>query len=384
VVFLADMSKRFNFGDSRKQLLFHRELGAGLKLVDTERRIEYPTLPRLAIAEQLNSEMMSEELRVLYVAMTRAKERLIITYAAPDARKAAAKLAPQIESPVPPHVLARQPGVGDILLLAALALDASALFDVRYIDDADVSEEHVSTDAPTMPAPELAEYVPFEYPHPIAPDLPSKLTVTEIKNRAADSELAEDAQSALPHERAYRRPDFITQKAALTGAERGTALHLAMRLIELRDYADAAELARELDALAQRGLMTAEQRAAADEGAILRFLRSELGRRVLAADEKFREFKFSLLTDAEEFFPGGGDDKILFQGVVDLAIREGGAFTVIDFKTDRLTGDDAVRVKTELYTPQVRAYMRALTRVTGLPAREGIIYFFDNGTAAEV
>lgn len=439
IVFLADMSRRFNLADSRERMLFHRELGAGPKRVDLERRVEYPTLPRLAIAKKLADETMSEELRVLYVAMTRAREKLIITYAANGAEDILEKLAADLPlhgGPVPPYMLSRQRSIGDILLLAALTRpEARALLGgfayaspedgwrMRLIragrdgetappvggtekaeENADGGGRNSQESSPEPPAS------PFVYAYPKAPELPSKLTVTELKNRLADAETREDAEIAIvpggtspPRAEAdaaesrdgtpgqvYARPRFIagpggqTADRALTGAERGTALHLAMSRIPLRDYAGADELKRELDALAEAGYLDARQREAADENKILRFLRSEHGVRAARASEVYREFKFSIFVPAETYFPGGGSDEIMLQGVVDLAFREGEDIVIVDFKTDRVRNGDALREKTALYTPQIAAYMRAMERVAGLRAREGIIYFFDVGKAVEV
>ncbi|MDR0445665.1 MAG: PD-(D/E)XK nuclease family protein, partial [Oscillospiraceae bacterium] len=424
IVFLADMSKRFNFTDSRERLLFHRELGAGPKRVDLERRVEYPTLPRIAIAKKLADETMSEEMRVLYVAMTRAREKLIITYASDDAEKTLEKLAfdaPERAEPISPYMLSRQRGTGDILLLAALtrpetrAILAEAPFDnpprgegawdVRIVrmstndaandaaeaaDTADAADNERSVQ-PEEAATEQDVPPPFTYPYPRAPELPSKLTVTELKNRASDSDLLTDAQQieyTPPHGETsggtYSRPGFISPKGALTGAERGTALHLAMRRMALREYSDADEVRRELDSITAAGYLTPQQRAVVEEAKILRFLRSEYGARAARAAEVFREFKFSLFVPAEAYFPGGGADEIMLQGIVDLAFREGDKIIVVDFKTDRLRSDAALREKTALYTPQVRAYMSAMERVTGLAAREGVIYFFDGGAAVPV
>ena len=393
VVFLVDLAHRFNMMDMRKPLLFHPKLGAGQKLVDLQRRIEYPTLPRLAIADKLTEEAKAEELRILYVAMTRAREKLILVYSDTNPEKTLEKLQ-GTEYPVPPYVLSRLLCIGDILLSALLTRPEAAalfgenapagLFDMKLMA---VSAEAV--EKPALPGPETVEtpetLPEIIYAYPVAPTLPSKLTVTELKNRAYDAELSEDAENTIATRPiAPRKPDFITKETKITGARLGTALHTALRYIKLREYEDAAELRRELTSIAELGLMSRDECEAVDESRILRFLDSPLGKRVLAADELLREFKFSLLVPADEFFPGGGRDEILFQGVVDLAFREGNRIIVVDFKTDRLYSDTAITEKTAYYTPQLEAYKRALVRVTGLEVSEGYIYFLDNNTSVPV
>ena len=396
IVFLVDMAHRFNTQDTKKRLLFHSGLGAGQKRVDLQRRIEYPTLPRLAIAEKIADESKAEELRVLYVAMTRAREKLIMVYSDKDPEHTLDKLRGQ-GYPVPPHVLSRQLSIGNILLPALLTLPEAAalfgadvppgLFDMRLVR---MSAEALKTPPATGSEPVFdtieVTAADLAYAYPMAPQLPSKLTVTELKNRVFDSELAEDAENvrATPFSRELRKPDFIAEKAAITGAALGTALHTAMRHIKLREYGSAAELRREIDSVATRGLMTETECAAVDEHRILCFLSSPIGKRSIAADELFREFKFSLLVPAEEFFPGGGEDEILFQGVVDLAFREGNTVTVVDFKTDKLCSKETLAEKTTHYRPQIEAYMRALKRVTGLEVTEGYIYFLDGGKCERV
>jgi ATP-dependent helicase/nuclease subunit A len=166
-----------------------------------------------------------------------------------------------------------------------------------------------------------------------------------------------------------------------------------MRRLDFREYAGAEDVRRELDALAATGYLSTRQREAVDEAKILRFLRSELGARVISSGKRypelFREFKFSVFVPAEMYFPGGGNDEIMLQGVVDLAFREaepswGDGLVIVDFKTDRIADPAALHDKTALYTPQVEAYMGAMERVTGLRAREGILYFFDAGEAVRV
>ena len=396
VVFLVDLAHRFNTQDTKKRLLFHPELGAGQKRVDLQRRIEYPTLPRLAIAEKIAAEAKAEELRVLYVAMTRAREKLIMVYSDQNPERTLEKLRGQ-RYPVSAHVLSRQTSIGNTLLLALLTHpDSDALFGVdappRLFDMKLLRMQPEAPEAFSEPETDTITHTPeiaaaeIVYAYPLAPTLPSKLTVTELKNRVYDAELAEDAESmqVAPRSPAFRKPNFIAEKAAITGAELGTALHTAMRHIKLRNYSDTAELRREIDAIAARGLMTEAECAAVDEQRIMRFLTSQIGQRAISADELFREFKFSLLVPAEEFFPGGGEDEILFQGVVDLAFREGNMITVVDFKTDRLYSGNSLKEKTAYYTPQLEAYMRALRRVTGLEVNEGYIYFLDGGKCERI
>jgi ATP-dependent helicase/nuclease subunit A len=204
-------------------------------------------------------------------------------------------------------------------------------------------------------------------------------------------------ETVLPHrERSdnsvsqFRRPVFIAKKTGLTAAERGTALHLAMQYIDFSKCANTNEINEsgkienianvnmvneELQRLAKKGLLTEEQAAAVDAQKITRFLESDLGKRVLKAKDVKREFKFSLLCPAEQFYQGGGDDKILLQGVVDCFFEEDDALIVVDFKTDHVARD-TLEEKTNHYAPQLATYSDALERITGKHVKDSIIYFF--------
>jgi len=402
VVFLADTSKRVNNLDVLKPIVIHPELGVGPMCRDNVRRIEYPTLARLAVQSRLTSELMAEELRVLYVAMTRAREKLIITMTFGDAQRELEKFAKVAQLPVPPQILRDVKSMAGWLLLPALMRPETAAlvdgetgtqrggdeWDIRLVG-APAGRGRVTTPEETetqvVPAsPEdvetLKKRFTFVYPHGTATGLPSKLTVTELKGRQIDFEMAFDAEVRAPAPATaprftFERPDFIVKDKRLTPAERGTALHLAMQYIDYNECTSDDGVAGELRRLADMGFITAEQAEAVDASKITRFFKSDLGRRVLHATTVQREFKFSLLYPAERFFEGGGDDEILLQGVIDCFFEEDGGLTVIDFKTDYVT-PDTLAEKAEQYAPQIEAYADALERMTGLRVTGRVIYFF--------
>jgi ATP-dependent helicase/nuclease subunit A len=232
----------------------------------------------------------------------------------------------------------------------------------------------------------LSEKLDHTYPYERAASLPSKLTATELKGRFTDYEAAEEAgtpEYLKSAARPYGRPGFVTARTGLTAAERGTALHLAMQYVDYEKCADAAGVRGELKRLTELGFLTAQQCASVEPGRIAAFFASPLGRSVLSAEQLRREFKFSLLVRAGDYFEGGGDDEILFQGVVDCCYLEDGKLNIIDFKTDRVT-PETLGEKTGLYAGQIRAYGRAMERVTGKPVSRLVLYFFATGAAVEV
>jgi ATP-dependent helicase/nuclease subunit A len=232
----------------------------------------------------------------------------------------------------------------------------------------------------------------YKYPYMDASQIPSKLTATGLKGRFADYEAAEEAETpayAKKQKAPALRPNFITMKTTLTPAERGTALHLAMQYIDYNKCATADEIKEELCRLKVKNFLSAKQAEAVDPEKIRTFFASELGYRVKHADKLYREFKFSLLVRAEDYYTAVGndgsaaEDEILLQGVVDCCFLEIGALHVIDFKTDYVTAE-TLEEKKLLYAPQLEAYGRAMERITGMPVKSKIIYFFAIDTATEI
>ena len=464
IVFLADTTKRFNNADVIKPLLIHHRLGVGAMRNDKQRRIEYPTIARMAVRKALTSGMLAEELRVLYVAMTRAREKLVIVASYKNAEKELGKLSGLAHFGIEPQALEAVNNMAGWILLPLLSERArkektaeraggsvgegEEERDGGSVNEGEVSVEDggelgketrrrppydillitgkpplrdiltantTSSDSnfPVVNADDvqkLRERFSFSYPHPAAPYIPSKLTVTELKGRYLDYEVNEDASEiqaeavGIPPSKAnpdaesagsghsangssggvnrrgplnfaFERPDFITKKTVLTAAERGTALHLAMQYIDFAECSNADNVSSEIRRLAECGLLSGEQADAVNTKKITRFFESEVGKRVISAENVVREFKFSLLYPAERFNPGGGDDKIMLQGVVDCFFEEKGGLVIIDFKTDSVT-PGSTDEKVRQYTRQLDAYADALERITGIAVKERIIYFF--------
>lgn len=404
VVLLMGLSKPFNRADLIKPILVHPRLGVGPRLVDPERMVEYPTLPRRAVERQLDLEMRAEELRLLYVAMTRAKEKLILCCTLPNAAAALGKLAMDSRCPMEPQVLAAAPSMAGWILPAAMARpdgaplrsaagvpleeyggDPGPAWDMAVVDGRGLAgPERVRRDAPAAPKPEgEPEVAPqalfFRYPHRAAADLPSKLTATELKGRQLDREAAEDAPQPF-RKHVFHRPRFAALARGLTAAERGTALHLAMQHIRFHRTGSPEAVAAELSRMEKTGLLTPGQAKAASPEKIAALFASPLGARLRAAGALHREFKFSILVPAEDYFPEAAGETVLLQGVVDCWLEEPEGLAVVDFKTDRIApGQEAERA--QVYRNQLEAYGRALGELTGKPVIEKLLYFFETDTA---
>ncbi len=388
VVFIGDTARQFNRSDLRGSVLVHPELGLGPKFTDAARGIEYPTLARRAVANRLERELLSEELRLLYVAMTRARERLFITCTFADPQKTMDKLAPAAQEHIPAQALLPMRSMAEWLICAALGTGGRALT-LSIGGDEEGAPRRVTPAAQPEPerTGEEASPVDFDallawrYPHSGAETLPSKLTATELKSLAEPD--AESAELLPRAARTFRRPDIALAARRLTAAERGTATHLALRYLELGALT-TPEAAREaVDRLAAAGKLSAREAAAVDAAGLCRFALSPLGRRITAAPRVLREFPFALLCPAERFFPGAEGEELLLQGVVDCCLIEPDGAVIVDYKTDRIA-PEAAPERAKRYAAQLETYAWAVSRITGLAVKAKIVYFLQPGEAVEL
>ena len=405
IVLLTDLGKRFNRADLQTPVLVHPRLGLGPLYIDLDRRIRYPTIAREAVSGLVSRESRSEEMRVLYVGMTRAKEKLILTASMPAAGRRMKELGALSALPVPAETVDGGRSMAEWILLPLLRRqEAAPLRDLagQEAEDFSLTEDalwqvflHKDTpgiclpagteaggnsaaDAPALPV--NREALDFVYPYAAACTAPTKITATQLKGREKDREIVQETIQPYVR-RDFSAPRFLSGRRPLTGAERGTATHLVMQHLPLKEDTDVGAVVEDL---AARRFLTREQAEAVDQAAVRRFLASPLASELRKADRVEREFRFSLLMPGEKYFPElDGGEEVLLQGVVDLfAVRDGGV-TVVDFKTDYVT-EDTLPEKIAHYRPQLEAYSAALERILELPVKHRILYFFCAGQAVEV
>ncbi|MBQ7872026.1 MAG: helicase-exonuclease AddAB subunit AddA [Oscillospiraceae bacterium] len=399
VVVLADLCKGFNYADARDTVLSHGELGIGASIYDPEAHISYPTVARSAIADAIRKETLSEEMRVLYVAMTRAQYRMILSCCSGRMAEKLEAMAQALTEPVSGTLIESAASMGDWVLMAALRrTDAGELFRAGGYPAQRQAPEHpwkivyhmaeAETEAVQQEAPCVAEEAPLltplfdrPYAHGPATRMPSKVTATQMKGRELDEEAAE---GTLRPRLYFPRPRFAQGRAPLSPAQRGTAIHLAMQHLRYEHCGTEAGLTAELRRLGQKHFLTEQQLEAVPAGKLLRFFRSDLGRRLLdPGTEVVREFKFSLLEDGAAYDPALAGEQVLLQGVTDCCILEADGLTILDFKSDAIgPGEEARRA--EYYRGQLAAYSRALARIFDRPVKERILYFFATDTAITV
>jgi len=404
VVFLCGLSRLFNMRSTNGTLLCDPQLGLGLSCVENSTRIRYPSISNNAISRKLREDSISEELRVLYVAMTRPKDRLYMTFAQSKLAPKLTDLSVRLDLCPPEMITSGANCLGTWVLYTAMQrTEAGQLFavsrkpdashvssipwDIRYFEsrsietdeplETEVSQEQID---PAMIS-DLKASLAFTYAHQSATTIPSKQTATQLKGRFKDREVKENTSDPKPAALQWRQPDL----AGLSnrGKEKGSAMHAVLQYLDFSDCSSAAAISAQINALTHKGLITAQQAqwVSAEKLAVL--FSSEMGRRLASAKHLLREFKFSILEDASKFTAGAEGEQILLQGVVDCAMIEPDGITVIDFKTDRVTLQN-IDLTVAHYTPQVQIYADALSRIYSLPIKQKSLYFFAIDTLVDL
>ncbi len=403
VVFLPALSKRFNLRDTQAPVLCDKTLGLGLYCVDTKTRFRTDSLAKKAIALKMRREMVSEELRVLYVAMTRARDRLIMSYALNDLASHLRSAAMQMDAVDMDYLCQNVPSAGDWVLYTALKrTESGELFALgdkpRCTQVSDVPwDVHVvnacNSASPTLDAQraapeeklysaeEMMASLNYRYPHIAASRIPSKLTATQLKGRQKDKEAAADCQEHKPGGVHYFRKAGVKQTS--TAADRGTAYHKVLQYIDFSKCTSIPGIESETARLRSAGLISPEQASYIDAQALFAFFETQIGKKLRKGCKNVREFKFSVLQQADEFYEDVGKERILLQGVVDCALLEEDGITVIDFKSDQIPKEDAVS-RSDTYKQQVRTYAKALERIFKLPVKARYLYFLSCNELVEI
>ena len=403
VVFVSCLSRQFNRESAREHVLCDQCLGLGLSAVDKQNRLRYPTVAKRAIGLKTISDGLSEEMRILYVALTRARDRLIMTYASQTLEKDLQEIMLRMTDS--PTELLTQDVVcpGEWVLMAALQrTEAGELFRLAQCQNPSAmpgepswrisvstaeavaytqqKEEVRSVAVSDWELKQLKESLSFQYPFLAATQAPSKQTATQRKGRQKDEEAAQDTQPPKRRFRHFRKPSFVD--SVLSATDYGKATHSVMEHIRFDRCADVTFVDREIARLVQEGLLTEQQSSMVNSMQIAEFFKTDLGKRMRESANILREFKFSILDDGTHYDRELHGEKILLQGVVDCALIEPDGITVLDFKTDSVTADTVEEVAKQ-YHLQVSTYAQAISKIYGKPIKKALLYFFQVGKFIE-
>ncbi|MGF9727023.1 helicase-exonuclease AddAB subunit AddA [Bacillus safensis] len=423
IVFTAGLGRNFNMMDLNQSYLLDKELGFGSKYIHPELRISYATLPLVAMKKKMRKELLSEELRVLYVALTRAKEKLFLVGSVKNQVKALSKwqnaatgedwLLPDFERYqsktyldfIGPALIRHQAMSSILEETGDVVLSHPSAFTISFTQASDLLKEDMSLEKEQqdevvqalmegLPVEEygdadekVAERLSWRYPYLAASQVGTKQSVSEIK-RMKEIQDEYSVPSSLRKARAtlYDRPAFMKKKA-LTAAERGTAMHTVMQHIVLPsdEPYDDSRIQQLLDSLQQRDLLTNEQVQSIDQEGIAAFFSTSIGQKLRKADWVKREVSFSMVLPVKEVYShiDAEGEPVLIQGMIDCLFETDGKLYLLDYKTDRVQGrftdglEAAVPILKKRYETQIALYAKAVERLTNRTLEEKILYFFD-------
>ena len=422
VVFVSGLSKRFNMQDANQSLIVDMDLGVAVDYVDSVRRIKNKTLRRAVLSAKMKEDNLAEELRVLYVALTRAREKLILT-AVLDKADEKWELAQMTGQERLTYLDFCEAGSYMDFLLPILPKTGIAVKTLRTEDLAaeELGEQLRMGDrreqlrliacgeTPLTGDPEenerklmhLRERFAYQYPHPGLQKLYTKTTVSELKI-AAMAEKDEAAFHTFEEKEVVPYiPGFRREQEKVSGAVRGNVFHRVMELLdftylftesgmftgcpnnyeEYRRGLDKNRLQNRLEEFLQRETislrLTEEYAKAVSLPKILNFLEQELAYRMWRAQEQgllYREQPFVLGIDAKRLDPDLPEgEKVLIQGIIDVFFIEDGEIVLLDYKTDVI---DSLEALWNRYNVQIQYYEEALTKLMQMPVKERILYSF--------
>ena len=395
VCILASCASQFNKSDEKNNLVISQKHGIGVKMRNTDTFEQYDTLCHKAVKLAMRKDNISEELRVLYVAMTRAREKLIMVYCKKDMIAQCKKFASRIpfwKDSFSPYAVSCASGMGEWLIGAFLRHpDAKELRELAETDHRCIlpakgslkvvvshfsSEESETEKAHTENKIDeeflalIKEKAEFRYKYSALSGVVTKRAASEADKNFIDRDYFASSE-----------PAFLST-SGLTGAARGVATHT---FIQYADYEKAKlSVTDEIERLRQKGILSETEAQSINVKAAETFFASELLDRIVSSDLVMREKKFTVEVPVSEIYEGVdefSDEMIMIQGIADCAFLEDGKLVVVDYKTDRLDSEDAFREK---YSSQVMIYKKSLEMTTGYEVKETLLYSFHLGKEIKV
>jgi ATP-dependent helicase/nuclease subunit A len=424
IVFVAGLSRKFNMMDIQHSFLFDKEYGFACKYMNPQKRITYPSLPQLAFKRKKKLETLSEEMRVLYVALTRAKEKLYLVSTLKNVQKSVAKwkknsknqewlLKDDLRAKATSYIDWIGPALirhKDSLLLNGEECLSAEIWnhpsnwkiEVHSKEEYDqiIESTHDQTNdwkeavksgkimnIQSDNNEKVLSRLRWNYPHKSSTEKRSKQSVSEVKrmyeirDESASTEIVKKYEKPI-----FNRPRFMREKA-LSPAEKGTALHMVMQHVPLEEIPTVKSIDMLLEKMQKMELLTSEQVSVINPKSVVDFFETEIGELMLKTGRVKREVPFSLAVPAREMYQDDllQEESILIQGVIDCMIEEENGIILLDYKTDgiydRFKGgfEEAKPVLEKRYKIQLDFYEKALQDILQKPVIEKYLYFFDGG-----
>ena len=416
VLFLSCTGSGFNMMDLNSDILLHQKIGIGVKYIDYDRQIKYDTISKLALREKLLEENLSEEMRILYVALTRAKEKIYVTGVKKDFQKNKEKMQELVDiykkenGKINPILIKKYKKYIDWILLVYMynfesSKDVLKMNTIKRKDILKTLKKEETEDVDIFKVLEekskcikeediiyLKNQLIFEYKYKGLSDIPTKESVTNIvhKNVVVDSFEAknEDVDEEENGKIELPKPKFLvgTEEEKITPAKKGTLVHLCMKNLDFsRDYSleDVKALISDLES---RKIITAKEKEAINPWVVFNFTKSNICNELKEAKEYHKEEPFYINVPAKDVIETDLDENILVQGIIDLYyITKNDELVLLDYKTDFVEQKEPVQMGQELinrHKPQLMLYKEALEN--GLNRKVDRVWIYSTGLGKEI
>ena len=392
VVFLSSTGKQFNLNDLKEDVLLHQEMGIGAKYIDYDKQVKYDTLSKLAIKNKILLETLSEEMRILYVALTRAKEKLFITGVTRDFKKDLEKIDSNIErypkenDKINPILVKKCKKYLDWILLVyqyekklcsnEVALNTykkkTLLKTLKKVDneEIDVLEELESRKINEEELNEISSILNYEYPNMLDTTIPTKTAVTTLKQLEDGKKILVEKEISLP------KPKFLKNggEEKITAAMKGTLVHLCLQKLDVKVEYDIEKVNNLVEGLEAKKIITTKEKEAISPNKILEFTKSNIWKELKMAKEVEREKPFYINVPAKEIYKEETEENILVQGIIDLYyIDKDNNLNLVDYKTDYVEAGNEQELVIK-YKKQLELYKEALEKTYKKQVKNTYIY----------
>lgn len=375
VVFLCGTGNQFNMLDLNDNILIHSELGLGPKYINYERRITYNTLAKEAIKYQIKKEIKEEEMRLLYVALTRSREKLIITGVDKNLKKSIQEKEEMLqisENKVTKAIAKKSKTYLEWIETVNLAdKRMKDLIDVyEHIKNESLDTEQEEQKEKTIQIEErkinkeIDKILTWEYPEKELTKIEGKSSVSKLTKETENEEIKVE----------LKKPKFLEGELPLSKAEIGTTVHLVMQKLDFKQNYTIEKIEELLEELEQKGIIATKQKEAVPKQKILAFAQSQLFKEIGRAKKIYKEQPFYINIPVKELYESKSNENILVQGIIDLYyITENEEIILVDYKTDYVPENKSSYLK-EKYQSQLNLYKRALEQALGKKVTRAYIY----------
>ena len=388
VVFLSSTGKKFNMQDLNKKVLLHQDIGLGPTYTNYEKKIEYPTLAKEAIKIVTKREVLAEEMRVLYVALTRAKEKLVITGIEKDVndsidskQKELEIYKDNIENKMNPNLVGKYKSYIDWIELVYLKNKDKDIMKFNIINKKDILKENTEEKEENKDIikeiqnravskeniNKIKQELEWKYKFEESVELPSELSVSKIKELKNNVQLQNQEVS-------FAKPNFLIEKTELTGAQKGTIMHLCLQRLKHKEEYDLEKLKRMVKSLVEKEIILQKEADSVNYNKILEFFKSDIWKEMKEAKLVEQEKAFYFNIKANEIYDVKSEEDILVQGIIDLYyINKDDELVLVDYKTDYVENNNEEILK-EKYDIQLAIYKKALEKALDRKVDKVYIY----------